>query len=140
MLSRNSICSLCLPLLFCTAWLSSLAQVTIPTGRVDNVRDGANTRETLLTPGNVNKNGFGYLFSFPVNYVVMAQPLYIPNVTISGAVHDVIYVVTQADSVYAIDANAGTQLWWVRLHQSLPRNLHCPDSEQDTPLRRRIWL
>jgi hypothetical protein len=43
----------------------------------------------------------------------MAQPLYIPSVTISGAVHNVIYVVTQADSVYAIDADSGTQLWWV---------------------------
>jgi hypothetical protein len=93
--------------------MSSLAQVTIPTSRVDNVRDGANTQETLLTPANVNKNGFGHLFSFPVDYVVMAQPLYIPSVTIAGAVHNVIYVVTQADSVYAIDADAGTQLWWV---------------------------
>jgi hypothetical protein len=113
MLSRNAIRSLCLPLIFCTAWLLSLAQVTIPTSRVDNVRDGANTQETLLTPANVNKNGFGHLFSFPVDYVVMAQPLYIPSVTISGAVHNVIYVVTQADSVYAIDADSGTQLWWV---------------------------
>jgi len=114
MLSRNPIRSLCLALLFlCTAWLSSVAQVTIPTSRVDNVRDGANTRETLLTPGNVNENGFGHLFSFPVDYVVMAQPLYIPDVTISGAVHNVIYVATQADSVYAIDAVTGTQLWWV---------------------------
>ncbi|HSZ64309.1 MAG TPA: Ig-like domain-containing protein [Terriglobales bacterium] len=97
----------------CTAWMSSLAQVTIPTSRVDNVRDGANTEETLLARGNVNKNGFGHLFSFPVDDVVMAQPLYIPNVTISGAVHNVIYIVTQADSVYAVDAAAGTQLWWV---------------------------
>ena len=96
------------------AWLSSsFGQVIISTSRVDNVRDGANTQETLLTPADVNKNGFGHLFSFPVDYVVMAQPLYIPNVTISGVVHNVIYVATQADSVYAIDAEAGTQLWWV---------------------------
>jgi len=113
MLSRSPIRILCLALLFCAAWLSSLAQVTIPTSRVDNVRDGADTQETLLTPGNVNKNEFGHLFSFPVDYVVMAQPLYIPNVTISGAVHNIIYVATQADSVYAIDADTGTQLWWV---------------------------
>lgn len=113
MLSKNLFRSLCLPLLFCTAWLSSLAQVTISTSRVDNTRDGANTQETLLTPANVNKNGFGHLFSAPVDYVVMGQPLYIPNVNISGTIHNVIYVATQADSVYAIDAATGTQLWWV---------------------------
>jgi hypothetical protein len=114
MLSSTAVRSLCLNLAVCTAWLSaSFAQVTISTSRVDNVRDGANTQETLLTPANVNKNGFGHLFSAPVDYVVMGQPLYVPNVTISGTVHNVIYVATQADSVYAIDAAAGTQLWWV---------------------------
>jgi hypothetical protein len=113
MSSKNPFHGLFLPFLFCTAWLSSLAQVTISTSRADNVRDGANTQETLLTPANVNKNSFGHLFSFPVDYVVMGQPLYIPNVTISGAVHNVVYVATQADSVYAIDAATGTQLWWV---------------------------
>jgi len=108
-----SVRSLCLLLLVCLAWRSSLAQVIVSTSRNDNVRDGANTRETLLSPANVNKNGFGYLFSTPVDYVVMAQPLYVPNVNISGSAHDVVYVETQADSVYAIDAESGTQLWWV---------------------------
>src|SRR5580658_10937649 len=107
-LSKSLIRSLFLPLLFCTAWLSSFAQVTISTSRVDNVRDGANTQETLLTPANVNKNGFGHLFSAPVDYVVMGQPLYVPNVNIPGqGSHNVVYVVTQADSVYAIDADTG---------------------------------
>ncbi len=85
-----------------------------PTSRGDNARSGASTSETLLTPANVNKNSFGRLFSFPVDYVVMAQPLYMPNVTIPGqGTHNVVYVVTQADSVYAIDADTGAQLWWV---------------------------
>lgn len=101
-------------LLLCiTSLSSSFAQVTVPTSRNDNVRNGANTQETLLTPANVNKNGFGRLFSFPVDYVVMAQPLYIPNVNISGAAHNVVYVETQGDSVYAIDAETGAQLWSV---------------------------
>src|SRR6266852_2128809 len=105
---------LCLTLLVvCVALLSaSFAQRSFPTSRGDNARAGANTNETLLTPSNLNKNSFGRLFSFPVDYVVMAQPLYMPNVNIPGqGIHNVIYVVTQADSVYAIDADTGTQLW-----------------------------
>jgi outer membrane protein assembly factor BamB len=93
---------------------SSFAHLPFATSRGDNTRDGANTIETLLTPTNVNKASFGHLFSFPVDYVVMAQPLYMPNVNIPGqGTHNVIYVVTQADSVYAIDADTGAQLWWV---------------------------
>jgi hypothetical protein len=79
-------------------------------------RAGANTYETLLTPSNVNKNSFGRLFSVPVDYVVMAQPLYMPNVNIPGkGNHNVIYVVTEMDSVYAIDADTGSQLWYASM-------------------------
>ncbi len=91
----------------------SFAQPQIPTSRVDNARDNANTQETLLTPANVNKNSFGHLFSVPVDYVIMGQPLYMPNVNIPGqGAHNVVYVATQADSVYAIDADTGAQLWY----------------------------
>jgi outer membrane protein assembly factor BamB len=102
-------------LVVCIAFLSSsFAQLPFATSRGDNTRDGANANETLLTPTNVNKVSFGHLFRFPVDYVVMAQPLYVPNVNIPGqGTHNVIYVVTQADSVYAIDADTGAQLWWV---------------------------
>jgi hypothetical protein len=105
---------LCLTLLVvCAVFLSSsFAQQPFATSRSNNARDGANTNETLLTPANVNKNSFGRLFSFPVDYVVMAQPLYMPNVNIPGqGTHNVVYVATEADSVYAIDADTGTQLW-----------------------------
>ncbi len=104
-------------LVVCIALLSSsFAQLPFPTSRGDNARDGANTNETLLTPSNVNKNSFGHLFSSPVDYVVMAQPLYMPNVSIPGqGTHNVVYVVTQADSVYAIDADTGTQLWYASM-------------------------
>src|SRR6202521_5095846 len=95
---------------------SSFAQLPVLTSRADISRTGANTNETLLTPTNVGQNSFGRLFSFPVDYVVMAQPLYVPNVNIPGhGTHNVVYVVTQADSVYAIDADTGTQLWYASM-------------------------
>ncbi|MGB6386947.1 MAG: hypothetical protein WBE52_05205 [Terriglobales bacterium] len=112
--------NLCLSLLFVAALLSSsfaqFAPLPFTTSRTDNARDGANTNETLLTPANVNKNGFGHLFSSPVDYVVMAQPLYMPNVNIPGqGTHNVVYVATQADSVYAIDADTGAQVWYASM-------------------------
>jgi hypothetical protein len=91
----------------------------IPTNRSDNARSGANVTETILTPNNVNKDQFGALFNYPIDYLALAQPLYVPNVTIPGkGTHNVVYVATMADSVYAFDAdsNAGTNatpLWWV---------------------------
>src|ERR1700687_3402385 len=108
----------CLTLLVvCSAFLSSsFAQQPFPTSRGDISRSGAVANETLLTPANVNKNSFGRLFSVPVDYVVMAQPLYMPNVNIPGqGTHNVVYVVTQADSVYAIDADTGAQLWYASM-------------------------
>jgi hypothetical protein len=107
--------NLCVMLLVaCTALVSSsFAQVRFTTNRGDISRDGANTAETLLTPANVNKNGFGKLFTAPLDYQVMAQPLFMSDVTINGQSHNVVYVATMADSVYAIDADTGAQLWWV---------------------------
>src|SRR6266403_1641451 len=95
---------------------SSFAQQPFLTSRADISRSGANTNETLLTPANVSKNSFGRLFSFPVDYFVMAQPLYMPNVNIPGqGTHNVVYVVTEMDSVYAIDADTGAQLWYASM-------------------------
>jgi hypothetical protein len=90
---------------------TSLAQRPLATSRGDNTRSNANISETLLTPANVNKGGFGRLKSIPIDYVVTAQPLFVPNVLIAGQPHNVVYVVTQADSVYAIDADSFTILW-----------------------------
>src|SRR5574337_1146256 len=95
------------------------AQTSVLTGRVDNARTGTNTNETILTPENVNSNNFGHLFSQPVDYQVLGQPLYVPNVNIPGlGTHNVVYVVTMLDSVYAFDAddNSGpnaSPLWSV---------------------------
>jgi len=94
----------------------SFAQINVPTSRVDNTRSGANTNETLLAPSNINKNSFGKLFSSTVDYVVMAQPLYMSGINIPGqGTHNVMYVATQADSVYAIDADTGAQLWYASM-------------------------
>ena len=90
---------------------SAIAQQPFLTSRGDATRSGANTNETMLTTSNVNSVSFGHLFSAPIDYQALAQPLYMPNVMIGGQSHNVVYVVTQSDSVYAFDADNGTQLW-----------------------------
>jgi hypothetical protein len=95
-------------LLFCLASAaSSFGQISFLTSRLNNQRSAANTNETLLTPSNVNANSFGKLFNYNVDYQVLAQPLYVPNVQIPGlGTHNVVYVATMADSVYAFDADS----------------------------------
>ena len=81
-------------------------------------RTGQNLNETILTPQNVNVSIFGKLFAYPTDGVIFAQPLYVPGVTIPGqGVHNVLYVVTEQDGVYAFDADglSSTPLWYVSL-------------------------
>lgn len=98
---------------------ASPGQVSLVTGRADNQRTGANLNETLLMPSNVNKNSFGLLFNYPIDYQALAQPLYMQNVNINGqgVLYNVVYVATMADSVYAFDADSngsnGAPLWSV---------------------------
>ena len=78
------------------------------TQRGDVGRTGQNVNETALTLANVNSTTFGKLFAQSVDGQLYAQPLYVPNVTIAGQTHNVIYVATEADSVYAFDADSNT--------------------------------
>ena len=85
---------------------SVAGQVSVITERNDNARTGQNVSETFLTPNNVTPNYFGKLFTQKVDGLVVAQPLYLPGVAIPGAVtHNVVYVATQHDNVFAFDAD-----------------------------------
>jgi hypothetical protein len=96
-------------LVFASALLPAYAQVSVTTARNDNMRDGQNLTESILTPSNVTVNQFGKLFSQAVDGYVYAQPLYLPNVSIPGlGTHNVVYVATEHDSVYAFDADSNT--------------------------------
>ncbi len=98
-------------LLACAGRLS--AQTSILTQHYDNGRTGQNTNETVLTPANVTSTTFGKLFTLPVDGYVYAQPLYVPGVAISGkGTHNVLYVATEHDSLYAFDADTGGAPLW----------------------------
>jgi len=86
---------------------------TVWTQHNDNARDGVNASEITLTPSNVNSSNFGKLFTLPVDDQVFAQPLVVSNVSIAGGTHNVVYVATAGNSVYAFDANSGIQYWHV---------------------------
>src|SRR5262249_10888526 len=77
----------------------------------DAVLSGNNAQETILTPANVNTRDFGLLFTQPVDGQVYASPLYKANLTIAGGMHNVAFIATEHDSVYAFDAYDGTQYW-----------------------------
>jgi hypothetical protein len=99
-------------------------------------RTGANSAETVLTPRNVNDKRFGKLFVVPVDGEVYTQPLYFPNLEIPGkGVHNVVFVATEHDSVYALDAagRPAAPLWQVSFLDSAAgvnpvsdRDMACP--------------
>ena len=95
---------------------TATATGTVPTDVLtyhnDNGRTGQNLTENILTTSNVNSSTFGKLFVFGVDGLVDAQPLIKTQVNIPGqGIHNVVYVVTEHDTIYALDADNGGLLW-----------------------------
>ena len=91
------------------------AHTDVLTYRDDAGRTGADLTESLLTPANVNSSAFGLLRVLSVDGKVDAQPLYVAQLAVAGATHDVVFVATENDSVYAFDPHTGATLWHVSL-------------------------
>jgi MBG domain (YGX type)/Bacterial Ig-like domain (group 3)/PQQ enzyme repeat len=98
-------------LMVATCSVSALAQINVYTRSYDNARSGGNLQETTLTPANVNANSFGKLFTVHTDGQIFAQPLYVSGLTIAGGTHNVVFVASMRNTVYAIDADSGTVLW-----------------------------
>ncbi len=100
---------------------SAIAAVTdfagVFTYHNDIARDGANSQEYALTPGNVSAGTFGKLASCAVDGAIYSQPLWVANLTVNGAPHNVVFVTTQHDSLFAFDGDSisCTPLWSISL-------------------------
>jgi hypothetical protein len=90
---------------------SASAQVDVLTWHNDNMRSGLTTNEAILTPQNVNATTFGLLANVMVDGKVDAQPLYVSAQPIAGKPRNTLYVATEHDSVYAINADTAAVLW-----------------------------
>ncbi|HVI78066.1 MAG TPA: PQQ-binding-like beta-propeller repeat protein, partial [Candidatus Acidoferrum sp.] len=107
---------------------AATGQVNILTNKMDNARTGQNSNEALLTPARVNSTQFGKLLAIDVDGYVSAQPLYMSALAINGGTHNVVFVATEHNSVYALDADTGAQLWKVNLGPSVPVSVEgCPN-------------
>jgi hypothetical protein len=99
----------------------NVTNATVPAGtdvltyKNDAARTGQNPTESTLTPGNVNAANFGLLRTLAVDGKVDAQPLYVSQLSVAGSTHNVVYAATEHDSVYAFDADTGSQLWHASL-------------------------
>ena len=92
---------------------SGWSQVQVVTEHNDVSRSGANLNETLLTPAKVNFNLFGKLFTDAVDGYIVGQPLYLSGLKFpNGSTHNVVYVTTQHDSVFAFDADSPQAPLW----------------------------
>jgi outer membrane protein assembly factor BamB len=116
------------PLLLLTVLIlpvAATAQIDVLTQHNDNSRIGTNLHETVLTPATVNKTQFGMLFKRVLDDQLYTQPLIATGVQVGGGTHDVVYVTTVNNSVYAFDANdpaAAEPIWHVNF--GTPANLH----------------
>src|SRR6202049_3242198 len=85
----------------------------VVTYKNDAARTGQNLTESVLTLTNVNPASFGRLRFLATDGKVDAEPLYLAGLTVQGAMHNVVFVATENDSVYAFDADSGAVLWQV---------------------------
>jgi hypothetical protein len=102
--------------LFANVICTAHAQVDVLTQHNDNERTGANLRETVLTPANVNQSRFGMLFKREVDDQLYTQPLIVTGVSVGGGKRDLVYVTTVNNSVYSFDGNdpaASVPVWHV---------------------------
>jgi len=109
--------------LLCGSAERSATQTSILTWHYDNLRTGANKAEVALTPSTVNYKTFGKLSTKPVDGYIVAQPLYVPNLDVAGqGVHNVVFVATMHDSVYAFDADdtSTSPLWYTSIFTYSP--------------------
>lgn len=94
---------------------AAAAGTDVVTYKYDVMRTGQNLTESTLTLSNVTSATFGKLRNLMVDGLVDAQPLYLSQLAVAGATHNVVFVATEHDSVYAFDADTGTILWQVSL-------------------------
>ena len=113
-------------ILACLCASGVTAQTAVTTYHYDNFRTGWNSQETVLTPGDVNKSSFAMLHSVKLDDQVDAQPLFVPNVNITAGnfqgPHDVVYVTSENNTIYAIDSHSGRVL----LNPNLGTPVHEP--------------
>ena len=104
-------------------------KIAVTTYHYNNLRTGWDSKETILTADTVNYDSFGLLHTAALDDQVDTQPLLVPNETTTRGVapgkHDVVYVTTENDSVYAIDASSGTTLFQQSLGNPVPTPLGC---------------
>ena len=93
-----------------TVSATAAARTDVLTYHNDNSRSAQNLTETVLTPANVNATQFGLLRVLPADGLVDGQPLIASNLSVSGVLRNVVYVVTENDSVYSYDADTGAAL------------------------------
>jgi hypothetical protein len=92
-----------------TVTIPVFSQVNVLTYQYDNTRAGVNSSETTLNKANVNATAFGKLFAVAVDGYIYGQPLYVAHVTVPAkGTHNVVYVATEHDSVYAFDADSNS--------------------------------
>jgi hypothetical protein len=106
----------------------TVAGTAVITYQYNVQRTGANLYETVLNPANVNATTFGKKFSCTVDSFIYGQPLFMPKLTIAGGTHNVVFVATENNSVYAFDADGKTctPLWHNFIDKPVPCSTNSP--------------